>query len=66
MVCGLAGNQVRAGFAVWGCGFYDLTAQLNGPKSTLGKMPEDERALDGRGDEARLFHGIGREFGPLR
>ncbi len=44
MVCALAGDQVRAGFAVFGCGFYDLTAQLNGPKSTLGGMPEDERA----------------------
>ncbi len=43
MVCGLAGERVRAGFAVFGCGFYDLTAQLNGPKSTLGKMPEEER-----------------------
>ncbi len=43
MVCGLAGDQVRAGFAVFGCGFYDLTAQLNGPKSTLGAMPEEER-----------------------
>jgi dienelactone hydrolase len=44
MVCGLAGEQVRAGFAVYGCGFYDLTAQLNGPKSTLGAMPEADRA----------------------
>jgi dienelactone hydrolase len=43
MVCGLAGDQVRAGFAVFGCGFYELTAQLNGPKSTLGAMPADER-----------------------
>ena len=43
MVCGLAGEQVRAGFAVFGCGFYDLTAQLNGPKSTLGAMPMAER-----------------------
>jgi len=43
MVCGLAGDQVRAGFAVYGCGFYDLTAQLNGPKSTLGGMPVEER-----------------------
>jgi dienelactone hydrolase len=43
MVCGLAGDEVRAGFAVWGCGFYDLTAQLHGPKSTLGRMPQDER-----------------------
>lgn len=44
MVCGLAGDQVRAGFAVYGCGFYDLTAQLNGPKSTLGAMGEADRA----------------------
>ena len=43
MVCGLAGDQVRAGFSVWGCGFYELTAMLNGPKSALGKMTEDER-----------------------
>jgi len=43
MVCGLADEQVRAGFAVFGCGFYDLTAQLNGPKSTLGAMPMAER-----------------------
>ncbi|NBV23800.1 MAG: dipeptidyl aminopeptidase [Proteobacteria bacterium] len=44
MVCGLAGDQVRAGFAVYGCGFYEMTSQLSGPKSTLGGMPEDERA----------------------
>ncbi len=43
MVCGLAGEQVRAGFAVWGCGFYELTSQFNGPKSTLGAMPDAER-----------------------
>lgn len=43
MVCGLAGERVRAGFAVFGCGFYDLTAQLNGPKSTLGALAPDER-----------------------
>ena len=43
MVCGLAGDEVMAGFSVWGCGFYKLTAQLNGPNSTLGRMPEDER-----------------------
>ena len=43
MVCGLAGDQVRAGFSVWGCGFYELTSQLNGPQSPLGKMPVDER-----------------------
>jgi dienelactone hydrolase len=44
MVCGLAGERVRAGFAVFGCGFYELTSQLNGPGSTLGKMPEEDRA----------------------
>jgi dienelactone hydrolase len=43
MVCGLAGDQVRAGFAIYGCGFYELTAQLNGPKSPLGGMAEDDR-----------------------
>ncbi|MEI8293216.1 MAG: acetylxylan esterase [bacterium] len=43
MVAGLAGHQVRAALAVFGCGFYDLTSQLNGPASTLGKMPADER-----------------------
>ena len=40
MVCGLAGNQVRAGFAVYGCGFYELTAQRD---TTLAKMPAEER-----------------------
>jgi hypothetical protein len=44
MVCALAGDQVRAGLSVFGCGFYELTAQFNGPNSTLGKMPEAERA----------------------
>ena len=60
MVCGLAGEQVRAGFAVYGCGFYDLTAQLNGPKSTLGAMAEADRAR-------WLAHlDAGRRAGPLR
>ncbi len=39
MVCGLAGDQVRAGFAVFGCGFYELTSQ----QPALLKMPESER-----------------------
>jgi dienelactone hydrolase len=39
MVCGLAGDQVRAGFAVFGCGFYELTSQ----QPTLLKMPTAER-----------------------
>jgi dienelactone hydrolase len=40
MVCGLAGDQVRAGFAIFGCGFYELTAQRD---TTMAKMPADER-----------------------
>ena len=40
MVCGLAGSQVRAGFAVFGCGFYELTTS----QGNLSKMPENERA----------------------
>ena len=39
MVCGLAGDRVRAGFAVFGCGFYELTSQ----QPTLLKMPAPER-----------------------
>lgn len=39
MVCGLAGGQVRAGFSVFGCGFYELTSQ----KPALMKLPQPER-----------------------
>ena len=39
MVCGLAGERVRAGFAVFGCGFYELTSQ----QPALAKMPAGER-----------------------
>jgi len=39
LVCGLAGDRVRAGFAVFGCGFYELTSQ----QPTLLKLPESER-----------------------
>jgi dienelactone hydrolase len=39
MVCGLAGDQVRAGFAVFGCGFYEFSSQ----QPTLQKMPVEER-----------------------
>ncbi len=39
MVCGLAGDQVRAGFSVYGCGFYEFTSQ----QPTLAKMPDDDR-----------------------
>lgn len=43
MVAGLAGDQVRAAFAVFGCGFYERTSQFSGPNSTLSKMPAAER-----------------------
>lgn len=39
MVCGLAGERVKAGFAVFGCGFYERTSQL----PVLLKMGEAER-----------------------
>lgn len=39
MVCGLAGDRVKAGFAVFGCGFYELTSQ----EPTLAKLPAEER-----------------------
>ncbi len=42
MVCGLAGDQVKAGFAIFGCGFYELTAQRN---TTMVKMSDKERDL---------------------
>ena len=52
MVCGLAGDQVRAGFALYGCGFFDqgkygqekkevFDPKL--PQNSLGRMPEEER-----------------------
>lgn len=41
MVCGLAGDQVRAAFSVFGCGFYELTSN----QDALQKMPEPERAV---------------------
>ncbi len=40
MVCGLAGDRVKAGFAVFGCGFYEKTSQL----PSLLKMSESERS----------------------
>lgn len=39
MVCGLAGKGVRAGFSIYGCGFYDLTSN----RVMLDKMAESER-----------------------
>jgi len=40
MVAGLAGDQVRAAFAVYGCGFYELTAQRD---TTMAKMSAEQR-----------------------
>lgn len=39
MVCGLAGDQVRAGMGLYGCGFFDRGSG----QSVLSKMPEDVR-----------------------
>ena len=39
MVCGLAGDQVRAGMGLYGCGFMDLGYG----QSALSQMPADER-----------------------
>ena len=51
MVCGLAGDQVKAGFAIYGCGFFDLGGYGQDkkepynpklPMTSLGRMlPED-------------------------
>jgi len=40
MVCGLAGDQVKAGFALYGCGFFDLGGY--GP-AAWKKIPAEER-----------------------
>lgn len=37
LVCGLAGDQVKAGFAIYGCGYMDLSG---GP---VTKMPEEQK-----------------------
>ncbi len=52
MVCGLAGDQVRAGLAIYGCGFFDLgkygqekkeAYNPKLPQTSLGRMPAEER-----------------------
>ena len=50
MVCGLAGDQVRAGFALYGCGFFDRgSAQRieafdpKLPRTSMARMPAEER-----------------------
>lgn len=47
MVCGLAGDQVKAGMALYGCGFFDLGSQSSltspkvSPNSLAGISPEE-------------------------
>jgi dienelactone hydrolase len=50
MVCGLAGDQVKAGMALYGCGFFDLGSQSGTapydpklPKSSLSRLLPEER-----------------------
>jgi dienelactone hydrolase len=50
MVCGLAGDQVKAGFALYGCGFFDLGSQQKIesyhpklPRTSLGRCDPAER-----------------------
>ena len=54
MVCGLAGDRVKAGFALYGCGFFDRgkygqdkeeTYNPKLPRTSLGRMPEAERMV---------------------
>ncbi len=37
MVCGLAGDKVKAGFAIYGCGFFDKGGWLGGKPSSTAK-----------------------------
>ncbi len=52
MVCGLAGDHVQAGFALYGCGFFDLGSQSsptnapynpNLPRTGLARLSPEER-----------------------
>ncbi len=51
MVCGLAGDQVKAGFALYGCGFFDRGSQSSItvphnpklPRTSLGRLSPEER-----------------------
>lgn len=50
MICGLAGDEVRAGFALYGCGFFDRgSAQRTEafdpklPRNSMARMPAEER-----------------------
>ncbi len=50
MVCGLAGDQVKAGFALYGCGFFDRGSAQQVepfdpklPRTSLKRLPPEER-----------------------
>lgn len=50
MVCGLAGDQVKAGLALYGCGFFDLGSQSGSavynpklPRTSLTRLLPEER-----------------------
>jgi dienelactone hydrolase len=50
MVCGLAGDQVKAGLALYGCGFFDLGSQSGTalynpalPQTSLARLQPEER-----------------------
>ena len=50
MVCGLAGDQVKAGLALYGCGFFDLGSQSGNtaydpklPRTSLSRLSPAER-----------------------
>ena len=50
MVCGLAGDQVKAGLALYGCGFFDLGSQSGSavynpklPRTSLNRLLPEER-----------------------
>ena len=52
MVCGLAGDRVKAGFALYGCGFFDLGSQSSPtnapynpklPRTGLARLSPEER-----------------------
>jgi dienelactone hydrolase len=50
MVCGLAGDQVKAGLALYGCGFFDLGSQSGTvpndpklPRTSLPRLSPEER-----------------------
>jgi len=50
MVCGLAGDQVKAGLALYGCGFFDLGSQSGStdynpklPRTSLSRLQPEER-----------------------